>query len=99
MPMIIDGIEYHLVQEVLVIFHVSRQTLWRWRRDGKIPVGRKLRNHKVLFTTAEMASIRGYANSVEVVESSMGMQLRLPLSPQATSKQMSHMREFAERSS
>ena len=44
---------------------VTRQTLWRWRADGRIPLGRQYRGRVVLFTEAEVAEIVRYANRIE----------------------------------
>ena len=67
MPKEIDSSEYWSAAELIRELHVSRQTLWRWRRVGKIPVGRRFRDGQILFTTAEAESIRHYANKVEPV--------------------------------
>lgn len=65
MPKEIDSSEYWSASELIRELHVSRQTLWRWRRLHKIPVGRRFRDGQVLFTAAEAESIRHYANKVE----------------------------------
>ena len=67
MPKEIDSSEYWTAAELIRELRVSRQTLWRWRRLHKIPVGRRFRDGQVLFTTAEAESIRHYANKVEPV--------------------------------
>jgi len=67
MPKEIDSSEYWSAAELIRELHVSRQTLWRWRRLRKIPVGRRFRDGQILFTTAEAESIRHYANKVEPV--------------------------------
>ena len=67
MPKEIDSSEYWSAAELIRELRVSRQTLWRWRRLRKIPVGRRFRDGQILFTTAEAESIRHYANKVEPV--------------------------------
>lgn len=61
----IEGVLYFSASDVLRKLNVTRQTLWRWRRDGKIPPGLRYRDHKVLYTTREMSAIREYANRLE----------------------------------
>ncbi len=46
---------------------VTRQTLWRWRQDGKVPAGRKYRDKQVVFTSAESEQIREYAQRLEPI--------------------------------
>jgi hypothetical protein len=67
MPIEIDSSEYWSAAELIRELHVSRQTLWRWRRLSKIPAGRRFRDGQVLFTAAEAESVRHYANKVEPV--------------------------------
>jgi hypothetical protein len=43
---------------------VTRQTLWNWRRTGKIPVGFRYRN-RVVFTTEEVRDIESFAHQLE----------------------------------
>lgn len=67
MPKEIASSEYWSAAELTRELRVSRQTLWRWRRSRKIPVGRRFRDGQILFTIAEAESIRHYANRVEPV--------------------------------
>ncbi len=69
MPKEIESSEYWSAAELIRELHVSRQTLWRWRRLRKVPVGRRFRDGQILFTAAEAESIRHYANKVEPVAS------------------------------
>ena len=68
----IDGITYFSVSELLVELGVSRQTLWRWRQQRKIPSGHRYRDKSILFTTDEVELIRQYANRIEPTEKSHG---------------------------
>jgi hypothetical protein len=65
MPIEIDGVSYFAAAEVAKEVRVSRQTLWRWRQDGKIPIGRRFRDRQILFSTAELEAVREYANRLE----------------------------------
>lgn len=65
MSLEIDGRTYVTTAEVLVEIGVTRQTLWRWRREGKIPKGRRFRDRQVIFSAEEMADILNYANRLE----------------------------------
>ncbi len=67
MPKEIDSREYWSAAELVRELCVSRQTLWRWRRVGKIPAGRRFRDGQILFTAAEAESIRLYSNKVDPV--------------------------------
>ncbi len=73
----IDGTEYFTVPEVLKELRIARQTLWRWRQQGKIPVGHRYRGRNLLYTPAEIEEIRQYANRVEDIEQTNKDQLRL----------------------
>ena len=67
MPIEIKGVQYYTAPEVIEDIDISRQTLWRWRRQGLIPAGHKHRRTKVVFTAEDMAKIRDYADCVEPV--------------------------------
>jgi predicted DNA-binding transcriptional regulator AlpA len=77
MPLLINGAEYLSAAEVMAEVGVSRVTLWRWRRSGKIPKGNKLRGRKVLFTLRELDAIREYALHIEPIEPAPSEQLPL----------------------
>jgi len=61
----ISGVRYYSTAAVLTEVDVSRQTLWRWRKDGLIPQGHRFRNGRLLFTRAEFDAILSYANRIE----------------------------------
>jgi len=67
MPVEINGISYLTATDVLGQVPVTRQTLWRWRQEGKIPAGHRYRNRQVVFTAGEVEAIREYANRVEPI--------------------------------
>ncbi len=64
----IAGVTYFSAAEVTQELGISRQTLWRWRQEGRIPPGHRYRNRRVLFTTHEVEAIRQFANRVEPIE-------------------------------
>ena len=68
MPIEIRGLEYFLLSEVADETRVTRQTLWRWRQDGKIPPGHRYRGRHLIYTPAEVRAIEQYANRIEPVE-------------------------------
>jgi hypothetical protein len=63
----IDGVTYLTPQEILADAGVTRQTLWRWRQNGQIPLGRRYRQRQLLFTMEEAAAIRSFANRMEAI--------------------------------
>jgi predicted DNA-binding transcriptional regulator AlpA len=67
MPVDIKGITYYSSPEVLEACSISRQTLWRWRKEGKIPDGRRFRDGSLLYTESDYEVIQDYANSVEPI--------------------------------
>jgi hypothetical protein len=66
-PVEIDGIVYFPATEVAAILRISRQTLWRWRRAGKIPLGHRFRDGQTFFTQNEVEDIRGFALRIEPI--------------------------------
>lgn len=78
MPREIEGIRYFTVSEIENELRVSRQTLWRWRREECIPAGQRFRSRQVLFTEAEVQAIRRFANRLTpIVHEAADMQLPL----------------------
>lgn len=77
MPLKIKGVTYFMAADINRDIGVARQTLWRWRKSGKIPRGRRYRDHQVVFTKEEVETIREYANRLEPAEPTDADQLRL----------------------
>ncbi len=77
MALKIDGIAYLAAIELLRELDISRQTLWRWRREGRIPPGHRFRDGKVVFTQQEADEIRRYANRIEPIDEAQSNQLGL----------------------
>ena len=73
----IDGSDYFSVAQILKETGVTRQTLWRWRQDGRVPAGHRFRDKQILFTAEELEQIRQYANRVEPISSDPRSQLNL----------------------
>jgi len=69
MPTEVNGTEYFSTTEVAERACVSRQTIWRWRKSGVIPPGRRYRNGQVLFTEEEADAIEAHANRLEPLDS------------------------------
>ena len=77
MPININQIMYLTSPEFQEELNLSRQTLWRWRQEGKIPPGHRYRRHQVIFTPEEAQAIRDYANQVEPIDPEARDQLSL----------------------
>jgi predicted site-specific integrase-resolvase len=68
MPIHVEGVEYLMAADIHRELGVPRQTLWRWRKAGKVPPGRRYRDRQILFTREEVAAIRDYSNRLEPAE-------------------------------
>jgi predicted DNA-binding transcriptional regulator AlpA len=77
MPIDIDGVAYFSANEVAALSRVSRQTFWRWRREGRVPRGRLFRDRQLLFTRSELEQAQEYANRVEPLDPISREQLKL----------------------
>ena len=67
----IDGQAFFSANEVAEKMCVTRQTLWRWRKRGLIPLGHKHRDGRVLFSEHEVDSIEEYAKKMEPIGPSL----------------------------
>lgn len=77
MPLGIGGLEYLTAAEVCELVCVSRQTLWRWRQDARIPPGLRFRGKRLVFSPDEVEQIRSYASSLEPAGQPFNTQLGL----------------------
>lgn len=77
MPLHINGTEFYTVSDLAEELKVTRQTLWRWRKDGEVPSGSKYRNREVVFTEEECEEIRRYAHRLEPIDPTGREQLGL----------------------
>ena len=77
MPTEIRGEAYFTQKEVLSRIGVERTTLWRWRTEGKVPMGRSSNSKQVYFTKAEVAKIEEYAYRLEPIGAADPDQLRI----------------------
>lgn len=77
MALRIAGTPYIAGYELLGELGISRQTLWRWRREGHIPPGHRFRDGKVMFTQEEADEIRRFANRIEPIDEAERNQLGL----------------------
>ncbi len=68
MPIQIKGTEYLTAADIHRTLGIVRQTLWRWRRDRRIPQGRRYRGRNIVFTPQELEAIREYAERLEPAE-------------------------------
>jgi hypothetical protein len=73
----IRGINYFSATDITIEIGITRQTLWRWRQEGKIPYGHRFRNGRILFTAAELESIRQFANRIDPIDQEALNQLPL----------------------
>jgi hypothetical protein len=77
MPLEIENVAYFTAVDIQGDLGIARQTLWRWRKAGKIPRGRRYRDQQVVFTAQEVESIRQYANRLEPTDTKDVDQLKL----------------------
>ena len=70
MPVSIQGDRYLTLSEVANTVGVTRQTLWRWRREARVPQGSRFRDGKTLFSEQEVAVVRRFAEQLDPIEPS-----------------------------
>lgn len=75
--MLINGATYVAAAELAAELGVTRQTIWRWRTEGKIPQGHRFRDKRVLFTVEEAEEIRRFAFKLEPAKTLLADQFKL----------------------
>ena len=65
MSVMVNGQEFFTATEVAEDVGVVRQTLWRWRQQGKIPAGYRYRGRQILYSENELEGIREFAHKLE----------------------------------
>lgn len=65
MPIELNDATFYTLNEVAQMAEVTRQTIWRWRKNGKVPPGRRYRGRELLFTRDEIEEIYNYAHRLE----------------------------------
>ncbi len=82
----VAGEKYFPANEVAKDLGISRQTLWRWRLEKKIPMGHRFRGRQVVFTSQECDAIREFANRIEPISTTLTNQLGLFNGPSRVTK-------------
>jgi len=67
-PFEIKGLKYFSLSEAADQANVTRQTLWRWRQERKVPMGHKYRGRQVIYTPAEVRGIEEFANRIDPID-------------------------------
>lgn len=67
MPLTINEKSFFTATEVAKEIGVVRQTLWRWRQEGKIPAGHRYRDRQILFAVEDLDLIREFAHRIEPI--------------------------------
>ena len=65
MPLEVGGKTFYKTKEVAELAGVTRQTLWRWQRDDRIPAGRRYRDRERLYTLEEAETVHACAHRME----------------------------------
>jgi transposase-like protein len=73
----IGGTEYVSCSVIARQLGVSRQTIWRWRKVGKVPQGHLYRSSQLVFTVEEAVDVYAYGTRVEPAETTNSDQLPL----------------------
>lgn len=75
----VDGATYYSKAEVAEAVGISRQTLYRWIDEGKVPAPghRRHRDGRLFYSQAGLEVVRSFANHVVPVDTTQPNQLRL----------------------
>ena len=83
MPTTVHGTDFYTASEAADLCGVSRVSLWRWKRAGAIPAGRRYRGKELLFTRPELEAIYAHAHRLEPEDARAGLANQLSLFPPA----------------
>lgn len=64
----VNGTTYWTATDISNQLRIARQTLWRWRRDEKVPKGRLYRGKLVVFSKEEVGLIHQFANRLSPLD-------------------------------
>ena len=84
-PVLVSGTPFYTATETTEIVGVSRQSLWRWRRDSLVPCGRRYRGRELLYTRGEVETIYAHAHRLERADAAEKLALQLDLFTSPTS--------------
>ena len=86
-PVLVSGTPFYTATEATDIVGVSRQSLWRWRRDSLVPCGRRYRGRELLYTRDEVEAIYAHAHRLERADAAERLALQLDLFSSPVSSQ------------
>jgi len=72
MPIKANGVRYLAVTDLLKEVDATRQAIWQWRQERKVPAGHWYRSQQVIFSPEEVGVIRKYANRIEPIKDKVG---------------------------
>jgi len=96
MATVIDGARFYSLQEVADQVSISRQTLWRWRQEGRVPKGHRHRGRQVLFSERELELVWRQVGNLSLGASSVRSEIYLDNA--ATTQPLSDVRDAIGRS-
>lgn len=79
MPIERAGTVYYTLTEVTERVGCSRTSIWRWKKEEKIPQGRRYRDRELLFTRAEIEAVFAHAHRLTPDEAAAAMKDQLKL--------------------
>ncbi|OZC01283.1 helix-turn-helix transcriptional regulator [Rubricoccus marinus] len=65
MPTVVHDTTFLTASMVADLVGISRQSLWRWKKAGLVPAGRRYRGRELFYTRDEVEAIYAHAHSLE----------------------------------
>ena len=78
-PILVSGTHFYTATDTTELVGVSRQSLWRWRRESLVPCGRRYRGRELLYTREEVEAIYAYAHRLERADAAVRLAPQLDL--------------------